>query len=155
MRLGFQIIAAVVFLAAIVAVGAVLFLEPVTVETNQLPEPVEEHGGVTPLLVQGAGCEQDSDCSYAINAYPKLKCVSENCPPVENPNQPEQGDPAYEWEQSYDPACLNVAQLNNQNSDGDELQIDTREASCVCKPIESQDGIITSVTGSKVCTIKG
>ncbi|MEK6902905.1 MAG: hypothetical protein AABX02_04955, partial [archaeon] len=140
---------------AVAVVGVVmLFLTPTYVVSNQ-PPPVEGEGSGTPitsgLLIQGAGCEVDADCVYALNAYPALRCISENCPDPSDPAQPEQGDPAYEWIDSYHETCVNAQQLNHQNSNGETLQIDSRAATCTCQAIESPDGSITSVTGQKTC----
>jgi hypothetical protein len=153
MRLGFKIILGILGVAALVVLGVLLFLTPLRVETNYPGVPVEETGGIAPSLIQGAACETDEQCTYALNAYPILKCISGNCPPEDSPNQPEGGDPTYEWIQGYIPSCINAESINNQNSEGEELQIDEREASCACVPIQSQDGIITSVTGIKICTV--
>ncbi len=98
-------------------------------------------------LVAGASCETDADCVYALNAYPIQKCVSANCPPPEN-TQPEPGDPAYEWEDAFLDECVNAAQLNGKNLQGEELLIDERAATCACKAIELAN---TSLDGQKIC----
>lgn len=103
------------------------------------------------MLIQGAACEVDSDCVYALNAYPIQRCVSQNCPPPENPNQPVQGDPAYEWMNGYLDECVNSVQLGGKNVQGEELLIDTRAATCACEPIPLAG---TSVDGQKICRKK-
>lgn len=138
---------------ALVVVGAIiLFATPTHVSITpddtieNTPEPT-----VSTMLVQGAGCEVDTDCTYALNAYPQLRCISTNCPEADDPNQPPQGDPAYEWIESYHSTCVNANQMNNQNGNGEELQIDSRAATCTCKAISPAGDVITSVTGQKVC----
>lgn len=149
MRLGFKIILGIVGIIALVVVGALLFLTPTQVVTNYDGSPIEEYEP-SPKLAAGASCTSNDQCVYALNAYPKLKCVSENCPPEENP-QPAQGDPAYEWIEGYDPACVNAGALNNQNGVGDELVVDTREASCACQPIQTNGE--TSLSGQSICVL--
>ncbi len=106
------------------------------------------NGGTTSgMLILGAACEQDADCVYAINAYPTQKCISANCPPPEDA-QPETGDPAYEWKQTYLDECVNSAQLNGKNVQGEDLLIDSRAASCACQTIDAQG---TSLDGQKIC----
>jgi hypothetical protein len=139
----------VILAIGIVLVGGILYFNPNKVEQT----PPEQGPIILGSLVQGAMCEQDSDCTYALNVYPTLKCVSPNCPEPNDPNQPDIGDPNYEWIEGNDPACVNTADLQGNNLNGEPLQIDTREASCACKPIESENGIITSVTGEKVCVV--
>ena len=151
MRLGFKIILGMVGIVALVVVGALLFLTPTSVVTDYTGGPVEESMNA-PKLAAGASCTSNDQCVYALNAYPKLKCISENCPPEENP-QPAQGDPDYEWAEGYDPACVNAGALNNQNGNGEELLLDTRAASCACQPIQSPNGGITSLTGQSICVV--
>ncbi len=110
----------------------------------------ENGPGNTGKLIAGATCEQDSDCVYALNAYPYQKCVSPNCPPPENA-QPEPNDPAYEWESTYVDECVNNAQLNGKNVQGEELLLDTRAATCGCETIELPG---TSIDGQKICRKK-
>ncbi|MEK6970976.1 MAG: hypothetical protein AABW68_04815 [archaeon] len=116
--------------------------------------PGGEGDGAMALLVEGAACEQDTDCVYALNAYPSPQCVSTNCPPPEAIEQPEPGDPIYEWVDGYDPACVNANALNNQNREGEPLLLEDRETRCACQPIPTGDGVITSLTGSKICTVQ-
>lgn len=153
MRLGFKIILGMIGIIVLVVGGALLFLTPVTVVTDYPGGPVEETGGIAPMLVQGAACETNEQCVYALNAHPILKCISENCPPEDSPIQPEVGDPKYEWIQGYIPSCINAESLNNQNTEGEEFQIDEREAKCACQPIQSPEGVITSISGTKVCVM--
>lgn len=98
-------------------------------------------------LVAGAACETDNDCVYALNAYPIQKCISANCPPPEM-EQPEPGDPKYEWKDAFLDECVNAAQLEGKNLQGEELLIDSRAATCACKPIELAN---TSLDGQKIC----
>ncbi len=107
-------------------------------------------GDALGLLIVGAACEQDSDCVYALNAYPIEKCVSTNCPPSTEP-QPETDDPAYEWQTVYLDECVNSAALQGKNFLGEDLQVDTRSNSCVCQPFASPDGFPTSLDGQKIC----
>ncbi len=151
MRLGFKIILGMIGIIVLVVGGALLFLTPVTVVTDYPGGPVEEYQG-TPKIAAWASCVTNDQCVYALNAQPKLKCISENCPPEENP-QPTQGDPAYEWMEGYDPACVNASAINNQNGNGEELLLDARAASCACQPIQSPEGVITSISGTKVCVM--
>lgn len=149
MRLGFRIILGIIGIIILVVGGALLFLTPVTIVTDYPGGPVEEYEG-SPKLAAGASCTSNDQCVYVLNAYPKLKCISENCPPEENP-QPMQGDPAYEWIEGYDPACVNAGNLNNQNAAGDELAMDTRAASCACQPIQTNGE--TSLSGQSICVV--
>lgn len=131
---------------------AALYFTPVQEGAVQGEQPMEESGPIMAgMLVQGAACEQDTDCVYALNAYPALRCVSPNCPDENDPNQPEQGDPSYEWIESYQETCLNAGAMSNQNTNGEELQIDSRAAACTCEVIGSPDGVPTSLTGQKIC----
>lgn len=150
MRLGFKIILGIIGIVILVVGGALLFLTPVTVVTNNQGEPLEEYEGA-PKLAAGASCVTNDQCVYALNAYPKLKCVSENCPPEESTEQPTQGDPMYEWVEGYDPACVNAENLNNQNGKGEELQIDERAAKCACQPIQTNGE--TSLSGQSICVL--
>lgn len=109
--------------------------------------------GVVPgigKLVAGAACEVDEDCVYALNAYPAQECISPNCPPEDQP-QPEWGDPNYEWKQTYLDECVNAAQLDGKNLQGEELLIDTRAATCTCQTIDLAN---TSLDGQKICRKK-
>jgi hypothetical protein len=122
--------------------------------TNTPPEnPLD--GGMpntpsTGKLIAGASCEQDLDCVYALNAYPIQKCISPNCPSPENA-QPEPNNPAYEWKQTYLDECVNNAQLNGKNVQGEDLLIDSRAASCACETIQLPG---TSLDGQKICRKK-
>jgi hypothetical protein len=104
----------------------------------------------TGKFVAGATCEMDEDCVYALNAYPIQKCISANCPPPED-EQPAPNDPKYEWKESYLDECVNNAQLNGTNVQGEPLQIDTRSASCACEAVNLPG---TSIDGQKICRKK-
>jgi hypothetical protein len=149
MRVGFKIIFGIVAILILVVGGAYLFLTPVTVVT-EYEEGLNGDNTQTTKLAAWTACTTDDQCVYALNAHPKLKCVSENCPPEENP-QPAQGDSAYEWIPAYDPACVNAENLNNQNGEGEELLLDTRAAKCACQPILTSEG--TSLAGQSICAI--
>ncbi len=152
LRTFLTIVAGALVLAVLVVGVIVLFLTPTQVVVT--PHPIENTGPeptVSGMLVQGASCETDSDCAYALNAYPYLRCTSPNCPEADDPNQPAQGDPNYEWIESYQSSCVNTTQMNNQNGNGEELLIDSRAASCTCKAPSPAGDVITSVAGQKVC----
>lgn len=123
---------------------------------NPIPEPIEVGIGISAgKLVRGAACQQDADCAYAENAYPGLRCISPNCPPEEDPNQPTQGDPAYEWLDAYQGACVNAGELQGNNLAGEPLLVNARDFSCACEPIPAgPNGEQTSLTEQKVCTVR-
>lgn len=121
-------------------------------DTNGTENPLDGLGEGTNApsmgkLVAGASCEVDEDCVYALNAYPIQECVSANCPPPEM-EQPEPGDPKYEWKDAFLDECVNATQLDGKNLQGEELVIDERAATCACKPIELAG---TSLDGQKIC----
>lgn len=134
-------------IVVLIVLAAFAFFVPVQVDTSTdgPSGPV-----VSGLLIRGAACEQDSDCVYAVNAYPTLRCVSPNCPPEEM-DQPASGDPAYEWIESYHDECVNFADLEGKNELGEDLLVESRGVNCTCEPIAPRDGAITSVSGQKVC----
>lgn len=141
----------------LLAAGALLLILTLAgcVQNNTNSEnPLEGiNGEIIPgmgKLVAGAACEVDEDCVYALNAYPTQECISPNCPPEDQP-QPEWGDPAYEWKQTYLDECVNAAQLNGKNLQGEELLIDARAATCTCQPIQLAN---TSLDGQKICRKK-
>ncbi len=119
-------------------------------QSNTIGENIGDSLGDIPTagkLIMGASCEQDSDCVYAINAYPTQKCISQNCPPPEDA-QPEIGDPAYEWKQTYLDECVNSVALGGKNVQGEELLVDERAATCWCQTIQAEG---TSLNGQKIC----
>lgn len=114
--------------------------------------PLNEGGNTlnSGKLIAGVSCEVDSDCVYALNAYPIQKCISQNCPPLEDA-QPTPNDPAYEWGDAYLDECVNAAQLNGKNVQGEDLLIDARAATCACEAIQLAG---TSLDGQKICRKK-
>ncbi|MFH0970742.1 MAG: hypothetical protein V1776_04765 [Candidatus Diapherotrites archaeon] len=77
-------------------------------------------------------CQTNDECVYALNIEPILKCVSGNCPPLEEA-QPKQGNPAYEWMEGTIEGCVNFQTWEKLNKEkGETLQIDTRTTSCAC-----------------------
>lgn len=114
--------------------------------------PLPQGPSIAPSLVRGAACETNEECVYAENAYPILRCISPNCPPEDSPEQPVQGDPAYEWLDAYQGSCVNGNELGFQNALGEPLQVSTRSFSCACEPIPAgPNGERTSITGQKIC----
>lgn len=144
---------------AVVVVGAVAVVtisERVTSDGAAPPVPVEVGVGITTgKLARGAACAQDSECVYAENAYAGLRCISPNCPPEDSPDQPAKGDPAYEWLDAYQGACVNAGELQENNAAGEPLLVNTRNFSCACEPIPAgANGEQTSLTGQKICTVR-
>ncbi len=143
--------------AIILVIVIIAFLYFYPAQLGTIPPGIGPDGAtpiVSGLLVQGAACEQDSDCMYALNAYPIKRCISGNCPPEDDPNQPEPGDPAYEWFDTYQPSCVNANDLQNKNILGEDLQFDPREHECECVPFQSPEGHPTSLDGQKLCQEK-
>ncbi|MBM3281953.1 MAG: hypothetical protein FJY86_01250 [Candidatus Diapherotrites archaeon] len=118
--------------------------------TGNNPTSGNQNMPSTGKFVAGATCEIDEDCVYALNAYPIQKCISANCPPPEA-EQPEPGNPAYEWTDAYLDECVNNTQLNGTNMQGEPLQIDKRNANCACEAVNLPG---TSIDGQKICRKK-